>query len=355
MQSPVLLLRSGLKVPPVHCPPYLPTPLTTNTQNPQIGANLRLHPVTWVYGFFSPNHPSTPINPTHGAVITTVITEATTLSPPPHTHYGARIEAGYAFPVVGLPQLPWLDAASFKRYLANHRNMVALFSLARDGRPCAPTPDDPSPPPPTPGRIRLGPDPFGEPLFSYTPTKEDTASLVEGLVVAAEVLRTAGASEILAAVRGMQPYVLPPAPATGPNPDSDPGVLAPGFREWLAELRRLGALQDDRLSLSSAHQMGTNRMGAVPWEDADADGLGYVLGPAAGGKRKWWEKGGVVDPEGRVYGVEGLVVADGSVLPGATGVNPMVSIMAVADLVSRRWVARWEGEGLGRGEEKAGA
>ncbi|HWA52654.1 MAG TPA: GMC family oxidoreductase [Solirubrobacterales bacterium] len=37
-----------------------------------------------------------------------------------------------------------------------------------------------------------------------------------------------------------------------------------------------------------------------------------------------------VDPEGRLRGVEGVWVADGSVLPSCPGVNPQVSIMAIA-------------------------
>jgi hypothetical protein len=37
-----------------------------------------------------------------------------------------------------------------------------------------------------------------------------------------------------------------------------------------------------------------------------------------------------VDPEGRLRGVEGVWVADGSILPSCPGVNPQVSIMAIA-------------------------
>jgi cholesterol oxidase len=40
---------------------------------------------------------------------------------------------------------------------------------------------------------------------------------------------------------------------------------------------------------------------------------------------------GVVDSFGRVFGVEGLSVADGSVLPGPVGVNPSLTIAALAD------------------------
>jgi choline dehydrogenase-like flavoprotein len=37
-----------------------------------------------------------------------------------------------------------------------------------------------------------------------------------------------------------------------------------------------------------------------------------------------------VDPEGRLRGVEGVWVADGSILPSCPGVNPQISIMAMA-------------------------
>jgi len=40
---------------------------------------------------------------------------------------------------------------------------------------------------------------------------------------------------------------------------------------------------------------------------------------------------GVVDPWGRVYGVPGLYVADGSVMPGPVGPNPSLTIAALAD------------------------
>lgn len=44
---------------------------------------------------------------------------------------------------------------------------------------------------------------------------------------------------------------------------------------------------------------------------------------------------GVVDPKGRVWGTENLYVADASVFPSASGVNPMVTNMAVSDWISR--------------------
>lgn len=45
---------------------------------------------------------------------------------------------------------------------------------------------------------------------------------------------------------------------------------------------------------------------------------------------------GVVDAHGEVYGYPGLFVADGSVVPGAVGVNPAFTIAALADLFSEQ-------------------
>jgi cholesterol oxidase len=43
---------------------------------------------------------------------------------------------------------------------------------------------------------------------------------------------------------------------------------------------------------------------------------------------------GVVDPFGRVFGCEGLYVADGSILPGPAGVNPSMTIAALAERIA---------------------
>jgi len=47
-------------------------------------------------------------------------------------------------------------------------------------------------------------------------------------------------------------------------------------------------------------------------------------------------KRGPVDPEGRLRGVDGVWVADASLFPGPSAVNPQATIMALSDLVSRR-------------------
>jgi choline dehydrogenase-like flavoprotein len=70
---------------------------------------------------------------------------------------------------------------------------------------------------------------------------------------------------------------------------------------------------DNEISLYSAHPLGTCRMG----EDARA---------------------AVVDSRGRVHGATGVFVVDGSVLPTSLGVNPQVTILAVAEK-NAEWIA----------------
>jgi cholesterol oxidase len=53
---------------------------------------------------------------------------------------------------------------------------------------------------------------------------------------------------------------------------------------------------------------------------------------------------GVVDPFGRVFGHEGLHVADGSVMPGPVGPNPSFTIAALADRFADAIVAEHRGE-----------
>jgi choline dehydrogenase-like flavoprotein len=81
-------------------------------------------------------------------------------------------------------------------------------------------------------------------------------------------------------------------------------------REKLAARLRRHGTQANRQPLFSAHQMGT-----AP-------------------HRRRSRKRSVVDPLGRVWGYENLLVADGSLFPQASGVNPMLTIMAMSRRVA---------------------
>ncbi|HPR65557.1 MAG TPA: GMC family oxidoreductase [Methanothrix sp.] len=72
----------------------------------------------------------------------------------------------------------------------------------------------------------------------------------------------------------------------------------------------------DRLLLGSAHPQGGNRMGDDP-------------------------RSCVVDSSCKVFGFENLFVCDASVFPTALGVNPQLTIMALAAIISDRIDGRW--------------
>jgi choline dehydrogenase-like flavoprotein len=77
----------------------------------------------------------------------------------------------------------------------------------------------------------------------------------------------------------------------------------------------------NRAAVFSAHQMGSVRMGGDP-ATHPVDPFGRVR----------------VDPRGGSV-VRGLYVADGSLFPTGTGVNPMITIMALARQVTRTILA----------------
>lgn len=95
--------------------------------------------------------------------------------------------------------------------------------------------------------------------------------------------------------------------------------FAAGAREVILPVLGLGPVTLDAVDLehvpgrmlecSSQHPLGTCRMGI------SADHA-------------------VVDPDGQVFGMRGLHVADGSVLPTSLGVNPQLSIMAMATRIA---------------------
>jgi len=138
------------------------------------------------------------------------------------------------------------------------------------------------------GRVRLGRD--GETIATYSLGGDDSRRLAAGIDGAGRVMAAAGAREIFTAHARFQPW-------------------ADGFP---AEAYRFGP---GRGSLYSFHIMGSARMGASPETSA-------------------------ADPSGETWDVRNLVVADGSVFPTASGVNPMITIEAIARLNARRLAAK---------------
>lgn len=269
MQSPLLLLRSGLK-------------------NPQIGRNLYVHPVAFLGAVHKKE-----IKPWEGGILTAVVGEFENLDGKGH---GVKLEATNMIPSAWLAWLDWKGGLSFKLDAARLKHMVGYISVSRDR-----------------DAGRVYPDPIdGRARFQYSPSKFDKKHILEGLIGLAKIQYVEGAEEIFVVIPGMRPFIRSPSTSTAD------GINDVEFQAWLDEIRTKGFGSPESLFLS-AHQMGSSRMSAL-------------------------EKDGVVDPHGKVWGTEALYVADASVFPSASGVNPMITNMAIADWISRGIVKDLEGK-----------
>jgi choline dehydrogenase-like flavoprotein len=250
IHTPAILLRSGLK-------------------NPNIGANLRLHPTTVVTGLFPEL-----IEPWKGAPLTRVVRDFKNLD---GNGYGIWLENAPAHPGLNGLANPWTSARQHKRVIQQFPHTANIIVLTRDRDS---------------GRIKLSST--GQPIMEYRLSPYDANHLMIGLQQALKIHVAAGALEIAA------PYNDRPSFVVGKN-----GSL----EAYLAKLKARGLRPND-FALFSAHQMSSARIG----------------GDSARG---------AVDPTGQSWEVKGLYVADGSALPNAPGVNPMLTIMAVAHYIAQ--------------------
>jgi choline dehydrogenase-like flavoprotein len=266
----------------MHTPTIL---MRSGLKNRHIGKNLKLHPVVCVGAIYDEE-----VRPWEGAILTSVVTSFENLDGRGH---GAKLEACTMLPSTWLTFPVWRGGADWKALATRSRNMTGHISLARDAGSGSVYID------PVDGRTR----------FRYNPVKKDRAHILEGMVALAKINYIAGAREIFTPLPGVPSFVR--ADKMKPECESA-GINCPTFNAWLDKLRRFG-LPDPDATFMSAHQMGTARMGATP-------------------------KKGAIDMYGKSWEADGLYVADASTFPSASGVNPMVTNMAISEWVSRNVV-----------------
>lgn len=221
--------------------------------------------------------------------------------------------------------LNWDSGVDFKLLALKFRHMNSYISIVRDR-----------------DTGYIYPDPHtGVPRVVYTPSAFDRHHAMVGNIALAKILYLQGALEIHVSLPGFRPFIRDPADedmysssasakASSSKPPvvaaddllrsvKDAGIADPRFQAWLREMEAHGN-KTPVTPFTSAHQMGTCRMSTS-------------------------EKTGVVDQRGRVWGTEGLYVADASVFPSASGVNPMVTNMAISDWIARSVDVDIKGEG----------
>lgn len=138
------------------------------------------------------------------------------------------------------------------------------------------------------GRVVLGPD--LEPWMTFRLSPRDVETIHRGVRMSAEQMFAAGAKSVL----------LP----FGDLPEL----------HGADELVRIDARPRRRhnIELMTVHIMSSARMSRD-------------------------KRSGVVDAWGRVHGIEGLAVADASIVPSSIGVNPMETIVALSLRCAERW------------------
>lgn len=140
------------------------------------------------------------------------------------------------------------------------------------------------------GRVRLVGD---QPVVTYNLNGRDLNRMKRGIDILTRVFFAAGAERVLLPVHGFNEV----------HTDAD-----------LARFRETRIRPHD-LEVSAYHPLGTARMGADP-------------------------RTSVVDAEHQVHDTPGLYVVDGAAVPSSLGVNPQVTIMALATRAADKLAAR---------------
>jgi choline dehydrogenase-like flavoprotein len=196
-------------------------------------------------------------------------------------NYGFRLETAPVHPgLIALAQA-WHGARDHRAKMQLIAHLSAFIVLSRDRNT---------------GRVSLERD--GRARVDYRVGRDEQALLKRGIAEASRVHWAAGATEI---------HTLHVDDHTFRRGNAS----ADDFRRWHDRIRTL-PVGDNRCGVFSAHQMGTCRMGSDPARD-------------------------VCDANGAVHGKRGLYVADASLFPLSSGVNPMITIMAMAHMIGSRF------------------
>jgi long-chain-alcohol oxidase len=187
-------------------------------------------------------------------------------------NYGVKYETTALQPVIAVAVLPWREPEHYRSLLGKLSNTTAIGVLLRDRDG---------------GRVTL--DREGHPVAHYALSEFDRAHLRRGFIGAARILEAAGARLIFS------PHAKWCAYRPGSEGSLDSFTAAMDAAGW----------DSGRLALFSFHIMGSARLGRSP-------------------------KTSATNPDGETWEARNLFVMDGSSFPSASGVNPMISMEAIA-------------------------
>ena len=193
-------------------------------------------------------------------------------------NYGVKYETTALQPVIAVAVLPWRDPQHYRSLLSRLSQTTAIGVLLRDRDG---------------GRVTI--DRQGHPVSHYALSSFDRAHLRKGFIAAAKILEAAGARQIFS----------PHAKWCSYEP------IRSGSLDSFTRAMDSAGWDSGRLALFSFHIQGTARLGGSP-------------------------KTSAINPDGQTWEARNLYVMDGSSFPSASGVNPMISIEAIAHRTASR-------------------
>jgi choline dehydrogenase-like flavoprotein len=212
------------------------------------------------------------INTWFGPMMSTVIDDYAHIN----DHYGFKVETAPFHPGFASVVVPFKNSIQFKTDMLALSRMAHFVALVRDKNG---------------GKIEVNAQ--GRPIINYKVHKADLKTIQKGTKAIIKLHHKAGAVKIF-----------------------HPNLLAQSFvpedqklSQYFNSIESL-SWKANQFMVGSAHQMGTCRM--------------------SGDRKK-----GVTKPDGESWLANNLFIADASLFPTASGVNPMVSIQALAYHVAK--------------------
>ncbi|KAI8818375.1 uncharacterized protein EV422DRAFT_602417 [Fimicolochytrium jonesii] len=262
--------------------------LRSGFRNPNIGKHLRLHPVSFIFGVFRDR--TEPVNPWSGSIMTALSTAADDIH---EDGYGAKLEIPTMHPALFAMSLPFYSPSRHRAMMANYHYTVPIIALCRDSDSSTGT---------VTVNSRKGAD--GTTTYTrhitYNLGSKDQLTMAAGVEAALKLLIAAGATQIFTTQPGLDPFDIPRGGDV---------LNTPEFAAYIDSVRRFG-FQSTWTPMICAHQMGSCRI--------------------AGDAHR-----GACDPHGRTWEMRDCYVADASLFPTASGVNPMITTYSLAYMVAQ--------------------
>jgi len=246
--------------------------LRSKINNKNIGKNLHLHPVVTASGVMPEE-----IKPYEGAIMTWYSDQIGNLD---GNHYGVKLEAPSAHLGYITLTLPFESPEVFKERILKTNMSAFGLVIVRDKNT---------------GYVTI--DKLGQPLIHYPLGEFERQAMIQGLEQLVKILVASGAKEIITGQEGI--------PSFKPTSTS---IQTPELESFLKEIRKAG-IKNFRQAVVSAHQMGSCRMGIK-------------------------KETSVVNQNGESWDVKGLYCADASTFPTSSGVNPMITTLAISHSIS---------------------